>query len=1019
MANLDPKKMLPSSKSFLAKTKTSFIVPKSKLVDSKRVSISSSENQNIRKQDFSDRFQEDIYEIKVSVISIEKLLKSSFSSQRKFLEAKRRKREGDKFDKKESKLEEKPSGKDPKLSKVRLPRIGILDTIKKFILNTVLGFFAVRLLQFTPQLASFLALTAKVGDFIIDVGGKLLDGLVTFVDWGYKAYDATRGFIKGIGGEGLAKQFDSFSSNLNKFMNLAIIAGLIAASSNGGGGDRRGRNRRGRSGGPRERTPSLRERFRLGGPKVTTSGGGRAGGFDLRNPFRERAPITKGRGGGFGLRIPGFGPKVTGGAGEGAFGGLSRGLSRIPKIKVSPGLLKGLGVATKGLEAIALIPVAIEVIGMIRKGKYKDAVRTIISAGISYVVFETILGASGAAAAIEELFSGGLLTPAAVATLLGGGALAVGGSVAANYGTDELLKRMGLEDKPQGRAGGGFVTRGGKFVGGSATRTIKQEKRKLQPQLPGKVDLKPGESVGGENILQKLFPESTDSKFMNPYGVIEDSAKSFTGVNYLGPLFGIYAKVMLGQKPSEKDYENVGLGINAWLAQGINKGDIKGGISAAAFAQGGVVDTTSMSALNESGDISRWVEKSVKEMVTPAVDESTKNMMKNLILKKDDRSPETGKSSQDQDLPEGTGSLTGNTNAEKVFNYLIGYGFTPEAAAGVIGNLMQESHVNPKSHQAGGPGRGIMQWTESQRWASLSSWAKTAGKDPWDLDTQVEWMMKEMRSYGTLNRIKSLGNLKAATDLFEKEMEGAGTPMMENRYKFAADALASFKGGAGSGGLSGSMSLGKGYGSGGGKIAGDLGRYLKKLGVVPGSISEHPDFGGVHPVHSKNSYHYRGRAIDLGAYAYEQGPVLKAVADFNKMKGVKPVELLKAGDPGHGNHVHVAYAKGGLVRGKTDATVGEAGPEMILDSNTTVGLNNEVPGFLQNLNAAKNKKELMNTLKSYAGYESGATIVMSSEQIPVPEPKNSPSSELQIGHGGESLNSNAMHDPYQKLYAVG
>ena len=34
---------------------------------------------------------------------------------------------------------------------------------------------------------------------------------------------------------------------------------------------------------------------------------------------------------------------------------------------------------------------------------------------------------------------------------------------------------------------------------------------------------------------------------------------------------------------------------------------------------------------------------------------------------------------------------------------------------------------------------------------------------------------------------------------------------------------------------------GKGYGAEGVKIAGDLGRYMQKLGVVPGSISEHPD----------------------------------------------------------------------------------------------------------------------------------------------------------------------------------
>lgn len=40
MANLDPKKMLPSSKSFLAKTKNSFIVPQSKMIGTKKINVS-------------------------------------------------------------------------------------------------------------------------------------------------------------------------------------------------------------------------------------------------------------------------------------------------------------------------------------------------------------------------------------------------------------------------------------------------------------------------------------------------------------------------------------------------------------------------------------------------------------------------------------------------------------------------------------------------------------------------------------------------------------------------------------------------------------------------------------------------------------------------------------------------------------------------------------------------------------------------------------------------------------------
>ena len=114
----------------------------------------------------------------------------------------------------------------------------------------------------------------------------------------------------------------------------------------------------------------------------------------------------------------------------------------------------------------------------------------------------------------------------------------------------------------------------------------------------------------------------------------------------------------------------------------------------------------------------------------------------------------------------------------------------------------------------------------------------------------------------------------------------------------------------GSAGGMAAMALGGGYGSRGSQIAGALGNYLKSTGGAPGSIHEHPQHGGVKYKHSPTSYHYQGRALDIGAYANEQGGVLRRVAQFNAQMGVKPVELLKAGDPGHSDHVHVAYAMG-------------------------------------------------------------------------------------------------------------
>ena len=105
---------------------------------------------------------------------------------------------------------------------------------------------------------------------------------------------------------------------------------------------------------------------------------------------------------------------------------------------------------------------------------------------------------------------------------------------------------------------------------------------------------------------------------------------------------------------------------------------------------------------------------------------------------------------------------------------------------------------------------------------------------------------------------------------------------------------------------------------GGSKISGAAGKYItQKLKQGPdfSAVREHPEHGGVRGKHAPNSYHYSGRAIDIGAYAYEQGPILKVLQQFNKINNVRPVELLHAGNEpsGHSDHVHAAYQGGGQV----------------------------------------------------------------------------------------------------------
>ena len=121
----------------------------------------------------------------------------------------------------------------------------------------------------------------------------------------------------------------------------------------------------------------------------------------------------------------------------------------------------------------------------------------------------------------------------------------------------------------------------------------------------------------------------------------------------------------------------------------------------------------------------------------------------------------------------------------------------------------------------------------------------------------------------------------------------------------------------------------EGYGGQGKKISGELGRYLKERLKSPRDYSqihrhpEHPPFS-LTSGHSSGSLHYQGRALDIGAYTHEQGKIVEVINQFNRENSVRPVQLITGRkfqgttmvDPGgHGDHVHVAYNKGGEVDG--------------------------------------------------------------------------------------------------------
>lgn len=136
--------------------------------------------------------------------------------------------------------------------------------------------------------------------------------------------------------------------------------------------------------------------------------------------------------------------------------------------------------------------------------------------------------------------------------------------------------------------------------------------------------------------------------------------------------------------------------------------------------------------------------------------------------------------------------LIGNSNEEKIWNYLYGKIGNAFGVSGLIGNLYAESALNPKNLQSNGNkklgitddefvvavdndiypkeqfikdsyGFGLAQWTYHTRKKSLYEFIKSKDKSIGDLESQLEFLYKELSE----NYKSVLNTLKTATSILQ------------------------------------------------------------------------------------------------------------------------------------------------------------------------------------------------------------------------------------------------------------
>ena len=145
-------------------------------------------------------------------------------------------------------------------------------------------------------------------------------------------------------------------------------------------------------------------------------------------------------------------------------------------------------------------------------------------------------------------------------------------------------------------------------------------------------------------------------------------------------------------------------------------------------------------------------------------------------------------------------ALRGKDNAEKIWNFFLDEGFSIYGIAALMGNLSAESGLDPKNLQNScekrlnytdteyttavdngtyknftydGAGYGLPQFTFPSRKEAFYKYAKAAGKSIGDLETQLLFMVKEMKKdfKSVYSALKTASDVKTASDLVLKKYE--------------------------------------------------------------------------------------------------------------------------------------------------------------------------------------------------------------------------------------------------------
>ncbi|GAB4004130.1 phage tail tip lysozyme [Nocardioides ultimimeridianus] len=139
-------------------------------------------------------------------------------------------------------------------------------------------------------------------------------------------------------------------------------------------------------------------------------------------------------------------------------------------------------------------------------------------------------------------------------------------------------------------------------------------------------------------------------------------------------------------------------------------------------------------------------------------------------------------------------------NQYTVFRYMQSAGYSKIAAAGVVGNLVQESGAELNPYASDGVGHGIAQWSAGGRWDTNGSdnmvwYAGTLGQSAYAISAEERFITYELNynpSYFGKSALANATSVNNATIAFQTYYERCGNCQTATRESYAATAYRMF-----------------------------------------------------------------------------------------------------------------------------------------------------------------------------------------------------------------------------------